>query len=182
MSDKYIIIIRGLSGSGKTTLAQQICGALDFEDERRVAVSADDFFIDDKGNYTFDQSKLSEAHDWCKSEVDVCAREGYDVIVVHNTFTKRWEVSPYIEIAQKNGYRVQVINLYDNGLNDVQLAERSCHNIPITSISSQRERWELDVYRGSRPQNHHHTRRFSNDSRPQGFRGRDFAPRGRYPR
>jgi hypothetical protein len=189
MSDnKYIVIIRGLSGSGKTTLAQLICGALEFDDEKRVAVSADDFFIDDKGNYVFEYEKLSEAHDWCKAEVESCAKEGFNVIVVHNNFTKRWEVSPYIEIAQKNGYRVHVVNLYDNGLNDSQLAERCCHNIPINSISSQRERWELDAFRGtrsfkSRPQQHFgfdNSQEFNKNRAYNNFGNRDFQHRNRF--
>jgi len=126
MSNKYLIVIRGLSGSGKSTLANLICNTGTIE---RVAISADDYFTDDNDHYVFDHSKLSEAHDWCKAEVESCAKEGYEVIVVHNTFTKRWEVSPYMEIAQRHGYRVQIINLYDNGLNDAhhkhQLATRA---------------------------------------------------------
>lgn len=149
---KQLILIRGLSGSGKTTLAETICGDLD----DRFMVSADDFFTDDKGVYTFEVDKLKEAHQWCQKETEDAMNEdfidgGYDVIVVHNSFTRKWEVDPYMELAKKNDYQVQVINLYDGGLSDRELSERGVHNLPPHQIQKQRKRWEKDVYREPKP-------------------------------
>lgn len=141
-TEKTLILVRGLSGSGKTTLADIIVGAKDPEGERRIALSADDFFTDEQGNYTFVYEQLTAAHDWCKTETEACVAEGYDVVVVHNTFTRAWELNPYIEIAYRHQYRLQVVNLFDGGLNDAQLAGRCIHRIPIGSIAAQRKRWE----------------------------------------
>ncbi len=153
-SKKTMIIIRGLSGSGKGTIAKLICneGSVDYLEDtegvpKRVSVSAEDYFYDEDGSYKFDPEEFKDAHEWCKSEVDVCAKQGYEVIVVHNPFTRKWEVDPYFQIAVSNGYRISVLNLYDSGLNDAQLAGRSKQNIPVHNIRKQRQRWELDVFR-----------------------------------
>ncbi len=143
--DKFIILVRGLSGSGKTTLADIIVGAADPEGERRIALSADDYFTDEQGAYKFNYEQLSAAHDWCKNEVEACVVEGYDVVVVHNTFTRAWELNPYIEIAYRHGCKIQIVSLYDGGLSDAQLAGRCVHRIPIGSISAQRKRWENSI-------------------------------------
>lgn len=140
---KQLILIRGLSGSGKTTLAETICG----ESESRIMVSADDFFINDDGEYSFDYTKLKEAHSWCQTETQEAMEDDYEVVVVHNTFTRKWEVDPYMKLAKDCGYQVQVINLYDGGLSDRQLSERCEHSISPHLIQKQRKRWDKDVYR-----------------------------------
>jgi hypothetical protein len=147
---KRLIIIRGLSGCGKTTMANLICS----DDEDRIMVAADDFFTDEEGVYSFDSAKLKEAHEWCKSEVLDAMNGGFDVVVVHNTFTRKWEVDPYMNLASQNGYQVQVLSMYDGGLSDLQLSERSEHNLPTHQIQKQRRRWENDVYR-EEPQNNY---------------------------
>lgn len=150
-TQKTIIVIRGLSGSGKSSLADVICGS----DEDKIAVAADDFFTDENGVYNFDPDQISEAHDWCKEQVRTYTLEGYHTICVANTFTKRWEVEPYLQIASEAGYTVHVISLYDAGLNDAQLAARCIHSVPINSIRSQRKRWEMDVFRETFQQNNY---------------------------
>ena len=77
--------------------------------------------------------------------------DGFQVIVVHNTFTRKWECDPYMEMANKNDYLVQVISLYDGGLSDRQLSERGEHNVPPHVIQTQRKRWDKDIYREKRP-------------------------------
>lgn len=143
-STNTLIIIRGLSGSGKTTLAEQIC---DISEDSRISIAADDFFYDDDDVYNFDAEQLKDAHDWCKQEVESCMVQNFNIIAVHNTFTRRWEVEPYIELANKHDYQVTVISLFDAGLNDIQLAKRSLHGIPVNSVRAQRNRWEDDIFR-----------------------------------
>jgi len=152
---KQLIVIRGLSGSGKTTLAETICGDL----EGRFMVSADDFFVDDSGVYSFDHSKLKEAHKWCQDEVLEAIEDGFDVVVVHNTFTRKWEVDPYMNMAKENDYQVQVINLYDGGLSDRDLSERCEHNLSPHLIQKQRRRWDKDVYRERKRDHYNHAPR-----------------------
>ena len=153
---KQLILIRGLSGSGKTTLANTICEG----QNDRIMLSADDYFTDDEGNYNFDPNSLKEAHEWCKSETASAIEDNYEVVVVHNTFTRKWEIDPYRELGDRNGYRVQILNLYDGGLSDNELSDRGVHKIPSYVIQKQRKRWDKDVYRErrndtNRPRYHH---------------------------
>lgn len=82
-----LTIIRGLPGSGKTTLAQQL-GQPYFE--------ADQFFMDATGNYSFQANRLGEAHAWCLESVKATLESGQDC-TVSNTFTRRWEMQPYMD-------------------------------------------------------------------------------------
>ena len=132
-----IILIRGLPGSGKTTLAKTISDS--------VEVCANDFFGTNE-NYDFDPSKLSEAHEWCKINCELWCEKN-DVsksIVIHNTFTERWEMQPYIEYAQGFGRNILVIDLFDSGLSDAELFERGIHDVPLSSIKRMRDRYEKD--------------------------------------
>lgn len=145
---KQLILIRGLSGTGKTTLAEAICGDL----EGRFMVAADDFFEDDSGVYSFNPDQLKEAHLWCQKECLEAMEDGYEIIVVHNTFTRKWECDPYMDMARKNDYVIQVISLYDGGLSDQELSQRCEHNLSPFQIQKQRKRWDKDVYRERKPQ------------------------------
>jgi len=146
---KIMYLIRGLSGSGKTTLANSIVSDL----QGRTAISVDEFFENDKGEYEFDAERLKEAHEWCVSETDMIMQDNYEVVVVHNTFTRKWEADAYFKLAEKHGYAVQVVSLYDAGLNDRGLSERSVHGVSEKVVQNQRKRWELDIYphRNNRP-------------------------------
>jgi adenylate kinase family enzyme len=142
-------LIRGLSGSGKTTLANAIVSDL----PTRASICVDDFFVGEDGVYKFEPERLKEAHDWCVEEADLVAQDSYEVVVVHNTFTRKWEAEPYFKIAEKYGYVVQVVSLYDSGFNDRALSERCVHGISEKAIQTQRKRWDLDIYphRNNRP-------------------------------
>mgnify|MGYP003343042616 CR=1 FL=1 len=169
---RQLILIRGLSGSGKTTLARTICGDLG----SRIMLSADDYFTSDDGSYNFDPNSLKEAHEWCKEQASSAFEDEYDVIVIHNTFTRKWEIDPYRELGEQHGYVVQILNLYDGGLSDRELSDRGVHNIPPYVIQKQRKRWDKDVYREKRPQQHsrNHNRGYDN----RGYDNRGYDNRG----
>ena len=93
---KVLYIIRGASGSGKSTLANKITPC---------AFAADDYFCKN-GKYKFNPEKLKEAHEWCKEQVQWYMMLGAEEIAVHNTFTRRWEVEPYLQLAEKYVYKV----------------------------------------------------------------------------
>ena len=134
-----LYIVRGLPGSGKTTVA----------DEMMVSdTTADDFFIDRDGVYRFDSDKISAAHAWCLSETSRHIWEGRTT-VVHNTFTQRWEMEPYILLAERLDVRLVVVSLFDGGLTDEDLAARNSHNVPIDAITRMRDRFEHDWRNGN---------------------------------
>ena len=146
---KQLILIRGLSGSGKTTLAEPIVLGNDNSGD----VSADDFFLDEEGNYHFDFKKIKESHAWCQSETKEMMEDDLEVIVVHNCLKQQWEATPYFELAKEYSYEVQVVSLYDGGLSDEELAKRCVHGLNPRQINDQRGKWDLNVHphRKNRP-------------------------------
>lgn len=89
-------IIRGLPGSGKTTMAKTLVekGVID------VYFEADQYF-EQNGVYTFDETKIKLAHEWCQNQV-FDALERRLIVAVSNTFSQRWEMEPYFEFCRLN--------------------------------------------------------------------------------
>ena len=141
---RFILLVRGLPGSGKTSLTDMIglstaSGIM----ARPTLCSADDYFYDEAGTYTFNPKLLPEAHKAClmKARLEV---EMDRSVVVHNTFTQRWEMEPYIQLAKEFEYRLIVISTYDGGCDDETLVRRNTHGVPLESIVAMRDRWDED--------------------------------------
>jgi len=140
----FILLARGLPGSGKTSLTEMIglptvSGIM----SRPISCSADDYFVDKDGLYQFDPRLLPEAHKACQGR-SRSAMLSEKNVVVHNTFTQRWEMEPYIQLAKEFGYRLIVISTYDGGCDNETLASRNTHGVPVESIAAMRDRWEED--------------------------------------
>lgn len=133
-----LILIGGASGSGKTTLGKHMWratdGAFHFE--------TDAFFMDEFGEYCFDAAKLSEAHAWCQTQVKNRMRNfPHADIIVSNTFTRKWERQPYIDLAETYGYELVWI-LMRTSASAEELAARNTHGVPVEIIRKQLERIE----------------------------------------
>jgi predicted kinase len=126
---KTLYIIRGASGSGKSTIAGYLINALD----NSISISADDYFDTDSG-YKFDSIKLPAAHSYSQGCVTSAMHQGYNNIIVHNTFTRQWELQPYRDLAAQYGYTVFEI-ICNNKFQNV-------HNVPADAVNKQRERFE----------------------------------------
>lgn len=124
-----LILVRGIPGSGKTTLAKMIAGTTGAEHHE-----ADHYFEREDGSYHFDGNKLAHAHSQCKhrTRMDLIAGKS---VVVSNTFTTRWEVDPYINLARDFGAKLQVITL--------QSEFESIHNVPEEAMNRMRRRMEF---------------------------------------
>jgi adenylate kinase family enzyme len=125
-----LTIIRGLPGSGKSTIAKKISeqtGAQWFE--------ADKFFTNETtGEYNFDASLLSDAHQWCQLSSYKQLRDGNDV-VVSNTFTRSWEYSKYIDFR---------LSLPDVTVKIIEVLTQyeSIHSVPEKTLQEMKQRWE----------------------------------------
>ena len=120
-----LYILRGPSGSGKSKLANtlHLAGIVDHVFE------ADQFMVDDKGNYAYDRARLQYCHDECK-RLTVEALSRGDNVAVANTFTKRWETAAYVELTPD----VTVLTVEGNFPN--------IHGVPDDVVAHQRKRME----------------------------------------
>tara|TARA_Y100000034_G_scaffold99818_1_gene122831 strand:- start:2886 stop:3155 length:270 start_codon:yes stop_codon:yes gene_type:complete len=68
---------------------------------------------------------------------------GSPTVVVHNTFSTRWEMEPYLRMAGGTTV-VSVLDLFDGGCTDEELFKRNSHGVPLETITAMRARWEHD--------------------------------------
>lgn len=133
MDRKVLTLIRGAPGSGKSTLAAIIA-----EQSHAVHFETDMYWMDEEGNYNFDATQLGKAHEWCQTQVFDEMERGQWPVVVSNTFSRRWEMAEYIEMARLYGYEVQYINCYAD-FGDV-------HDCPPDVIAKIKERFDHDPH------------------------------------
>jgi predicted kinase len=119
-----LILIRGLPGSGKSTLAKMMSAE---------HVEADMYFIDNNGDYHFDETLLNQAHQWCIDRVKDLLNQGVDV-VVSNTFVRYWEMKPYIELANTKSVELEII--HSTG------SFNTIHNVNAATMEKMRKRWQ----------------------------------------
>lgn len=122
-----LYIIRGLPGSGKSTLARKLVAPHRHHE-------SDTYFLNIAGEYNFNPSLLPAAHKWCAECVQMSINMNEGDIAVSNTFTRKWEYQPYIDMAVKGGYNVQIV--------ECTSSHGSIHNVPKETIDAMRLRWE----------------------------------------
>lgn len=138
MIPKVLTLVRGLPGSGKSTFANFVWN--DY-----AICEADKFFYDKEGNYNFDASKLKQAHEWCKNEVETRMKDNeanpqyYPEIVVSNTFTQEWEMEAYYELAKKYNYLVISI-IVEN-----RHGGKNVHGVPEEKLEQMRNRFQIKL-------------------------------------
>lgn len=121
-----IILIRGLPGSGKTTMAKEYAA------QGYVHCEADHYFERD-GAYKFDGSKLGAAHDDCLRRTIEALEQGRSVVVA-NTFSRRWEIEPYLRAAKRRGVPARIV--------EAKGTWQNVHGVSEETIERMRARWE----------------------------------------
>ena len=128
--NKTLYLVRGIPGSGKSTFAKQLEGFIR---------EADMYFINrEDGSYNFDPSKIKDAHNWCRQEVESIMKEEENAIV-SNTFTQEWEMDAYYQLAKQYGYQVfsVIVENRHEGVNQ--------HGVPQDKLEVMRNRFEIKL-------------------------------------
>lgn len=133
-----LILLRGLPGSGKTTLGEIIMQTPSSKNTN-VVLSADDFFIDENGNYNFDPTKLKEAHNDCLLRCVERMKNEFSKIVVANTFTQEWEMERYFEIAERYRYRIHTVIVENRHGN------KNIHEVPEDKLQIMKDRFDIKL-------------------------------------
>lgn len=141
-----LFLVCGLPGSSKSTVAYHLARAA-LNGMRFDVYSADDYFTDENGVYHFDPSKLTEAHAACQKNADLGLAENCNVAVA-NTFTQFWEIAPYLDIAKRHNARIVIVDCFDGGMTDSELAAKNVHGVPESAIHAMRNRWEFNKHSG----------------------------------
>lgn len=124
--ERELLLIRGLPGSGKTTMAKEYAKA------GYAHCEADQYF-EAGGEYRFDPVKLRPAHDDCLRRA-IAALDAGRSVVVSNTFTRLWEMEPYLKAAKKRKINVRIVEATGSWPN--------VHGVPQDAIERMRARWE----------------------------------------
>jgi tRNA uridine 5-carbamoylmethylation protein Kti12 len=132
-----LILLRGLPGSGKTTLGKTILSW--FSSTEPDVISADDYFVDEKGNYNFDVTKLKEAHADCQRRCAFKMKNELSRIVVANTFTQKWEMDIYFEMAERYNYMIHTV-IVEN-----RHGGKNVHDVPDEKLEQMKNRFEISL-------------------------------------
>jgi len=140
MEKEYVgdlILLRGVPGSGKTTLGNIIL--FNTQSNIQDVLSADNFFVNEKGEYIFEATKLKEAHNDCQVKCAERMRNQFSKIVVANTFTQEWEMEPYFEMAKRYRYRIHTL-IVEN-----RHGSKNIHDVPDEKLVQMKNRFDISL-------------------------------------
>lgn len=118
-----LLLVRGVPGSGKTSFVRE-------HYPNMIHIEADMFFDMYNGGQ-FDPAKLKEAHAWCQKKARWHLSYEEDV-AVSNTFTRLWEMQPYIDMVSPQ--HLLVVRMSGNYQNR--------HGVPDTTVQKMKRRME----------------------------------------
>ena len=128
MPNAKLILIRGLPGSGKTTLAKKLSKQL-----KAKHFEADMYFENESGEYVFDGTKLTDAHEWCFQQTRKWLGKR-NTVIVSNTFVRHWEMKRYLQYCEKKGIEVEIKVCREE--------YESIHDVPLATIVHMRRQWQ----------------------------------------
>lgn len=135
---KTLFIMRGMPGSGKSTLAQEL-------GTNGIVLGSDDFFMVNN-KYEYDPNAIDYAHWWNQGRVENAMKKNISPIVVDNTNTQAWEIKPYVLLAQKYNYQIEIREPNTPWKFDVEeLTKKNKHNVPKEAIEKMIQQWEPNV-------------------------------------
>lgn len=122
MLRKRVDIFSGVPGSGKTYHVKEVSVYT------TVVCSADHFFLNESGEYVYDQNLLSWVHQQCRKKFLDALKQGKNHVVVDNTNLEAVHVTRYINWAQEFGYAIRIFSVTCN-MDDA--FKRQEHGVPV---------------------------------------------------
>ena len=100
---KKLILLRHVSGAGSSTFAQFLRDTLSCKVE---CFEADQWMINDKGEYDFKRENLGFCHKKCYDNVEQSMIFNVPIIILSNTSTTEKEIFHYLDLAKTYNYQV----------------------------------------------------------------------------
>jgi len=165
MSEKKLVIMRGLPWTGKSFTAKEV---LEKADSEGRILSTDDYWYeinkpDKPDEYSFNHRLLGKAHGWNQQRSFRLIEEGFPLIIIDNTNTTYREFSVYVEYAVPQNYKVlvqeptsdrwqEIVSLLANTrankkelkswAKTLEEGSKETHNVPAWAIEKMMWRWE----------------------------------------
>jgi predicted kinase len=127
---KTLYIIAGPSGSGKSTFAKKLMQ----EKGVRFNFEADNWMKDDKGVYNFNPKRLYYSHSQCQEYTEAMMKSGNSVIVSNTNLTKK-EAAPYISLAKKYNFKIEIHHMTGRYQNE--------HGVPEWKVEEMRKKHQF---------------------------------------
>ncbi len=115
-----LIILRGIPGSGKSTFIKNN------HPDAKVC-SADHYFTEADGTYTWNREEASQAHEECKLKCERYMSNKEKKIIIDNTNIHWYEMEPYIHLSEEYNYSLSFIRI-DANVEDA--IKRNIHDVP----------------------------------------------------
>jgi len=134
-----VMIMRGLPGSGKSHAAKFIKS---LNPDHTIICSADDYWLDEEGNYNFNPKLLPVAHASCLKSFLEELQKDTKTIIVDNTNIKCHEYTPYAALAIVFGYEVEVLKV---NTSFETCAGRQTHGVPLVTLRRMEQTFEKTI-------------------------------------
>lgn len=140
---KIMVILRGPPGSGKSYLGREIINKTVNGDYPNHIFSADDYFLNERGQYNYVPDRIKNAHEFNQNRVRKKCEDGWSPIIVDNTHIKIWEMFPYCYSAVQNGYFIEICEpVTPWSRSPAKLAMKNSHGVPRNVIENMIQNYE----------------------------------------
>lgn len=137
MKNKTMYLLRGVPGSGKSYLSRRLAGRLGGK-----IYSADDMLMAGE-EYVWTSPLVFAAHQIVQQLVKLAMIRNEKVVIVDNTNLRPRQGRPYVDLAKRYGYEIEVREPDTDWRYDVsELTARGTHAMPQEVLEHMVETWK----------------------------------------